>query len=70
MRELIVRIKMGKGAVDRGQIARLLEELAVWAGELPDEDCHLAMRDESGEVVGYAQVQTLEGVVDYRLGPE
>ena len=69
MRELVVRIKIGEGGVDRGQIANQLQELAIWAGELPDGDCHLAMRTESGEVVGYAQVQTLEGVIDYRLGP-
>ena len=65
MREFVFRMKLPDGPVDRGMLARLLDELVIWVGEMPEEDgTNLAMRNEDGEVVGFAQLQTLEG--DFR----
>lgn len=67
MREFVIRMKVGAGAVDRGKIAGLLDEMAIWVGELPDEDAYMPLRGAGGEVIGFAQLQELGADIDYRL---
>ncbi len=65
MREFELRVKLPDGPLDRGTLARLLDELAIWVGEMPDGDCNIAMRDENGEVVGFAQLSTTDSEIRY-----
>ena len=64
MREFVFRMKLPDGSPDRRSLARVLDELAIWVGEMPDEGGSIWLRDEDGEAVGFAQLQTLD--VEFR----
>ncbi len=63
MREFVFRMRMPEED-PLGTLSRALDELAIWAGEIPDGDCSIALRDKDDGVVGFAQVSTTD--VDFR----
>jgi len=64
MREFVFRMRMPEDD-PLGTLARVLDELTIWVGEMPDDDASILLRDNDDEVVGFAQVVTTDAEFRY-----